>query len=66
MVAEFEKLAALGIAGSTLVFLNYLDELPYFVQEVFPRMERAGLRGGIDQETEKGGKVIRAAGIKPA
>src|SRR6202012_197545 len=44
MVAEFDRLAALGVAGSTLVFLNYLDELPYFVQEVFPRMEKVGLR----------------------
>jgi alkanesulfonate monooxygenase SsuD/methylene tetrahydromethanopterin reductase-like flavin-dependent oxidoreductase (luciferase family) len=44
MVTEFEKLANVGIAGSTLVFLNYLQELPFFVQEVFPRMERVGLR----------------------
>jgi hypothetical protein len=29
---------------STLVFLNYLQELPYFLQEVFPRMERKGMR----------------------
>jgi dimethylsulfone monooxygenase len=35
----------LGVAGSTLVFLNYLDELPYFVTEVLPRLERVGLRG---------------------
>lgn len=44
VVAELEKISALGVAGSTLVFLNYLQELPYFVQEVLPRMERAGLR----------------------
>ncbi len=43
-VSELKRLADLGCAGSTLVFLNYLKELPYFVQEVFPRMERAGLR----------------------
>ncbi len=48
IVAEFEKLAALGVAGSTLVFLNYRDELPYFIDEVFPRMERAGLRRPVD------------------
>ena len=44
LVEEFRKLAAIGVAGSALVFLNYLQELPYFVQEVLPRMERAGLR----------------------
>lgn len=43
-VAELQKLSEIGVAGSTLVFLNYLKELPYFVQEVLPRMERAGLR----------------------
>jgi alkanesulfonate monooxygenase SsuD/methylene tetrahydromethanopterin reductase-like flavin-dependent oxidoreductase (luciferase family) len=44
IVSEIEKIAALGVAGSTLVFLNYRDELPYFIQEVLPRMEKAGLR----------------------
>ena len=43
-VAELKRLSDLGVAGSTLVFLNYLQELPYFIQEVLPRMERAGLR----------------------
>jgi FMNH2-dependent dimethyl sulfone monooxygenase len=44
LVEEFRKLEAIGVAGSALVFLNYLQELPYFVQEVLPRLERAGLR----------------------
>ena len=44
IVAEFAKLEAIGVAGSTLVFLNYLKEFPYFAQEVLPRMKRAGLR----------------------
>ncbi len=44
VVEELKKISAIGVAGSTLVFLNYLRELPYFIQEVFPRMERAGLR----------------------
>ena len=44
IVAELLKLSATGISGSTLIFLNYLTEMPYFVQEVLPRMERAGLR----------------------
>jgi alkanesulfonate monooxygenase SsuD/methylene tetrahydromethanopterin reductase-like flavin-dependent oxidoreductase (luciferase family) len=44
VVAELQKISAAGVNGSTLVFLNYLQELPYFIQEVLPRMERAGLR----------------------
>ena len=44
IVAELTRLADMGVAGSTLVFLNYLTEMPYFIQEVLPRMERAGLR----------------------
>ena len=45
IVEQISRLADLGVAGSTLVFLNYLDELPYFVAEVLPRLERARLRG---------------------
>jgi alkanesulfonate monooxygenase SsuD/methylene tetrahydromethanopterin reductase-like flavin-dependent oxidoreductase (luciferase family) len=44
LVEEMIKINRAGVVGSTLVFLNYLAELPYFVQEVLPRMERAGLR----------------------
>jgi len=44
VVEKFKQVSATGIAGSALVFLNYLSEMPYFVQEVLPRMERAGLR----------------------
>lgn len=41
---ELARLKSTGIGGSALIFLNYLTELPYFLQEVLPRMERAGLR----------------------
>jgi hypothetical protein len=34
------------------VFLNYLSEMPLFVQEVLPRMERAGLRHPLSQQAE--------------
>jgi dimethylsulfone monooxygenase len=44
VVEKFKQLSATGIAGSALVFLDYLSEMPLFVQEVLPRMERAGLR----------------------
>jgi alkanesulfonate monooxygenase SsuD/methylene tetrahydromethanopterin reductase-like flavin-dependent oxidoreductase (luciferase family) len=42
-----DKLAALvqaGLRGIAVSFVNYADELPYFVQEVLPRLERQGVR----------------------
>jgi FMNH2-dependent dimethyl sulfone monooxygenase len=53
VIQEMLTIKNAGIAGSTLVFLNYLMELPYFIQEVLPRMERAGLRGPHKNEVSK-------------
>lgn len=44
IVEEMLKMSRIGLAGSAVVLLNFLAELPYFVQEVLPRMERVGLR----------------------
>jgi alkanesulfonate monooxygenase SsuD/methylene tetrahydromethanopterin reductase-like flavin-dependent oxidoreductase (luciferase family) len=45
MVArDLGRLAAAGLGGIAVSFVNYLDELPYFCDEVLPRLERAGLR----------------------
>ena len=33
-----------GLAGTSVAFLDYLKEIPYFIQEVLPRLERMGLR----------------------
>lgn len=41
---EIARIAAAGFAGAALAFVNYLDELPYFVAEVLPRLEAQGLR----------------------
>jgi alkanesulfonate monooxygenase SsuD/methylene tetrahydromethanopterin reductase-like flavin-dependent oxidoreductase (luciferase family) len=49
VVEELARLKATGIAGSALVFLNYLSEMPLFVQEVLPRMQRVGLRHPMTQ-----------------
>ena len=37
-------MAGAGIRGIGVSFVNYLNELPYFRDEVLPRLERAGLR----------------------
>jgi alkanesulfonate monooxygenase SsuD/methylene tetrahydromethanopterin reductase-like flavin-dependent oxidoreductase (luciferase family) len=34
-----------GFAGMCFSFVNYLDEFPFFRDEVLPRLERMGLRG---------------------
>ncbi len=44
IVDEMSRMQQIGLSGCALVFLNYLNELPYFVQEAMPRLERAGLR----------------------
>ncbi|PYM14113.1 MAG: LLM class flavin-dependent oxidoreductase [Candidatus Rokuibacteriota bacterium] len=41
---EFKKLADAGFDGFCFSFVAYNDELPYFAQEVIPRLERMGLR----------------------
>jgi len=44
VAAEFKKLADAGFDGFCFSFVAYNDELPYFAQEVLPRLERMGLR----------------------
>jgi alkanesulfonate monooxygenase SsuD/methylene tetrahydromethanopterin reductase-like flavin-dependent oxidoreductase (luciferase family) len=36
-----------GVRGIALSFVNYLDELPYFRDEVLPRLVRLGTRGAL-------------------
>ena len=38
------QMAEAGFAGSTIAFVDYTNELPYFCDEVLPRLERMGLR----------------------
>jgi FMNH2-dependent dimethyl sulfone monooxygenase len=41
---ELHRFHKAGFDGVAIDFINYLDELPYFVQEVIPRLERLGIR----------------------
>jgi alkanesulfonate monooxygenase SsuD/methylene tetrahydromethanopterin reductase-like flavin-dependent oxidoreductase (luciferase family) len=41
---EMADLGRAGLRGIALSFVNYLRELPYFCDEVLPRLARAGLR----------------------
>lgn len=38
------KLHATGFAGTTLSFVDYVEEFPYFRDHVLPRLEAAGIR----------------------
>ena len=53
IVEELQRLKATGISGSALVLFNYLSEMPFFVQEVLPRMERMGLRQPLPKDATR-------------
>ncbi len=48
---EMTKLHAMGLSGAAIAFLHYLNEIPYFIQEVMPRLARAGLRVAEARQT---------------
>jgi dimethylsulfone monooxygenase len=39
-------MSEMGLTGTSVAFLDYLKEIPFFVQEVPPRLARLGLRQG--------------------
>jgi alkanesulfonate monooxygenase SsuD/methylene tetrahydromethanopterin reductase-like flavin-dependent oxidoreductase (luciferase family) len=41
---EMIRMSDTGLAGCTVAFVDYLKEIPWFLAEVLPRLERAGLR----------------------
>ena len=44
IAAELARIAEAGFAGTTLSFVDYVREFPYFRDEVMPRLDRLGLR----------------------
>lgn len=44
VAADMQRMSQAGLAGASIAFLDYLKEIPYFVAEVLPRLERLGLR----------------------
>ena len=45
---QLALLSETGIAGTTLSFVDYATEFPYFRQEVLPRLEAKGLRQTVN------------------
>lgn len=44
IAAEIVAMSEVGFAGTTLSFVNFTDELPFFVDRVLPLLRDAGLR----------------------
>jgi alkanesulfonate monooxygenase SsuD/methylene tetrahydromethanopterin reductase-like flavin-dependent oxidoreductase (luciferase family) len=44
---QLEKLSNAGLSGTTLSFVDYVKEFPYFRDEVIPRLEKKGLRNKV-------------------
>ncbi|CAN5388410.1 LLM class flavin-dependent oxidoreductase [soil metagenome] len=45
IASEMVRMKEAGFAGTTVSFVNYLNELPFFVERVLPLLRDAGLRG---------------------
>ena len=41
---ELAAISEAGMRGIAVSFVNFLDEVPYFVAEVLPRLVRLGIR----------------------
>ena len=44
IAGELAEIHALGYAGTSLSFVNFRDELPYFAERVLPLLAARGLR----------------------
>lgn len=44
IAADLAKLSGAGLSGIGISMVNYADELPFFCDEVLPRLERLGVR----------------------
>ena len=51
-------LSKAGLTGIAVSLVNYVDELPFFCEEVLPRLERAGLREKRSTVTARVGLII--------
>ena len=49
IVDEMTRFHEAGFSGTTITFVNYTDEFPYFRDEVLPRLEAKGLRSQYRQ-----------------
>jgi dimethylsulfone monooxygenase len=62
IVEEIINIHALGFSGATLSFVNFNEELPYFLERVLPLLRQAGLRED-DGETDEMPDSMPAGGL---
>jgi alkanesulfonate monooxygenase SsuD/methylene tetrahydromethanopterin reductase-like flavin-dependent oxidoreductase (luciferase family) len=41
---QLVKISAAGFTGATVSFVNFKNELPYFIETVLPLLQEAGVR----------------------
>ena len=51
---QLADLSQAGLRGIGFSFVNYLKELPYFCDEVLPRLERMGIRAEAEGRLRRG------------
>ena len=44
IVSKMQDLSSMGVDGILLSWLDYIDEAHYWIENVLPRLEQAGLR----------------------
>lgn len=49
VAAEMARISQAGFIGTTITFVNYVNEFPFFREEVLPRLERLGLREPVQR-----------------
>ena len=62
VAGEIKRFHDAGFDGMTLSFVDYVDELEYFAQEVLPRLEALGVRR---PRQSRGGLPVRHACLTP-
>ena len=59
---EIVRMHQLGLSGATISFVNFNEELPFFVERVMPLLQQAGLRSGNGVRSVRGRADCRAHG----
>jgi dimethylsulfone monooxygenase len=54
-----------GVAGTLVTFVDYLEEMPYFNEQVLPLLEQAGLRKPVRREATSREQVEQTGLRKP-
>ena len=67
VASELARIAGWGFDGVVFGFVNYLEELPFFAQEVLPRLERMDLRQPfrVNVDSDASARKLQARPARP-